>query len=297
MHPTTVISERLKAEFQLVRWPNLVMLAGIQVLAFITLVLPELPADTPKKIFFLAWIVLMTTSAAAGGYMLNDLMDRAADLKNGRKNVFNAGTLSPDRALRQYLFLLFLGLTFTVNLSAWSLHFLWLFPLVVFFLWAYSKYLKRLPFIGNVAVSAFCAGAIGILWAPAQPLSVIPRELIWLTVFAFLLTLIREIVKDMEDIRGDREVGDRTLPIVAGIPGSIILVTILQLAVVAALLYPSIRPATKDIAALGFWFLTQILMITALLYLIMKAREQVGFHRISLLLKFAMLSGTLFIML
>lgn len=273
------------------------MLICIQVLAFFTVVLPHLSGTLKDHLFYLVWLVLMTVLSAAGGYIINDLMDREADQKNGRNNVLNSGNVSAQTARRSYLWSLIFGALFSVDLSKWSLHFLWLYVVVILFLWLYSKYLKRLPLIGNLAVSTYCAGAVGILWSPAQPLHEMPKELMALTVFAFLVTLIREIVKDLEDMEGDKQVGDKTLPIEAGVSWSILLVILLHLVVIAGLFYPEVRPRIADIPVFSFWVLTLILFFATPVYLAIKARERVSYHRISLLLKLAMLTGTLFIVL
>jgi 4-hydroxybenzoate polyprenyltransferase len=81
-------------------------------------------------------------------------------------------------------------------------------------LWLYSNTLKRKPFIGNVAVALLTGLSILVVDALFYP----HHSLIWIyALFAFFMTLVREIVKDIEDLKGDNTFGCRTLPILIGI--------------------------------------------------------------------------------
>jgi 4-hydroxybenzoate polyprenyltransferase len=84
----------------------------------------------------------------------------------------------------------------------------------VFLLWLYSNSLKRIAFIGNFTVALLTALSIllvDFLYHTTNPL-------IWIySIFAFFMTLIREIIKDMEDLKGDNTFGCKTLPIVLGV--------------------------------------------------------------------------------
>jgi 4-hydroxybenzoate polyprenyltransferase len=86
--------------------------------------------------------------------------------------------------------------------------------LATFTLWLYSNQLKRLPFIGNFTVALLTASSllVIILFEPRNQFLVVT-----FAIFAFFISLIREIIKDMEDLRGDASFGCQTLPIVWGI--------------------------------------------------------------------------------
>ena len=95
-------------------------------------------------------------------------------------------------------------------------------------MWWYAVRLKCTPFWGNFFVALFCAGVAGILLfaerSPYQTFSIEApgpaKETTWIFIaylgFAFLSTLFREIIKDIEDKEGDQKAGCRTLPIVLG---------------------------------------------------------------------------------
>ena len=84
-----------------------------------------------------------------------------------------------------------------------------------FLLWLYSNHLKRLPLIGNVTIAFLTSLAILVLSIYYHQ----NQFLVYIfAMFAFFISLIREIVKDMEDVKGDANFGCKTLPIVWGIP-------------------------------------------------------------------------------
>ncbi|HLF64916.1 MAG TPA: UbiA family prenyltransferase [Saprospiraceae bacterium] len=286
-----------KTELSLIRWPNLVIILCLQIIGYFVFVKPVSPGDTFEGYLFLTLLILMTMSAAIAGYYINDLWDRDADRLNGRKNVLNTGEHSPKFVRRNYILFIVFGACCTIFLINWSMHFLWIYAGVTLLLWAYSRYLKRLPLIGNLAVSSFCAGVIVILWFPVRPFSTMPEDLCWLIIFAFLITLIREIVKDMEDMYGDGQVGDRTLPLVLGIPGTKAVVAILLILSIVGLFHPDIRVSWTETVAFTFWVGTIAILLGGFIYFIVNAKDRAGFHITSLLLKSAMLSGTLCIVL
>jgi 4-hydroxybenzoate polyprenyltransferase len=175
-----------------------------------------------------------------------------------------------------------------------SWHYLWIYCLIAFGLWLYSRYLKRMPLIGNLAISLFCAAAVLITCIPEYAGETLSAQMYFLTGFAFFITWIREITKDLEDMEGDRRAGHRTLPVFAGTLAARILAFVLialSITVLAILWQP--LQILRGPAALTFLTITEILLIISALLLILRAREKKDFHQISAILKFSMLSGTL----
>jgi 4-hydroxybenzoate polyprenyltransferase len=287
----------LKVELHLIRWTNLLITFFIQVLCYFVYVNPIWPYDALTGYLFLFLLTVMTMSTAAAGYIINNLMDRDADRLNKKENVLNSELISPQRARLQYLLFVVMGILSSIILIRWSIHFLWINAGISLFLWAYSKYLKRLPLIGNLAVSLFCAGVILIVWYPTLTLSNLPTEMILLIAFAFLITLIREIVKDIEDIDGDREVGDRTLPIVSGILFTKTLLGGLVAMSIGGLLLPCVRNSIEEPIAFVLWACTIGILFFSGIHVILKSKDKSHYHFVSTMLKVAMLTGSLFIVL
>ena len=179
-------------------------------------------------------ILLAATSAslvAAAGYAFNDVVDLNIDRLNRPARPLPAGRLSLKTATLGAQFLALLGL-----FMAW-----WLNPTLGFFasvvagsLFLYSVYLKVKPLWGNLMVAVLAASAFpyGALAAGIWGRSWIPA------LFAFLFHLGREIVKDLEDLEGDRRNGAQTLPIQWGPARSGMLATIVFLFLAPVVLFP-----------------------------------------------------------
>lgn len=244
--------------FKLARWPNLLIVFLAQLLIWWGVIRPvgDLPGGS---VLFLQWhhfilLSLTTILIAAAGYIINDYYDRAIDQINKPEKVIVGRFFSVRLTLRLYAFLnlsaLVLSLYLSIRLQIMALAAIQLF--CMFLLWLYAAVLKARPVWGNVAVALLTALTILILVAyeplmyPFRSLSFLiigPRHSLmnplWVigvyAFFAFMTTWMREIVKDMQDVKGDAAVGCRTLPIVAGLKTATLLVAFLGIMVVLAL--------------------------------------------------------------
>ena len=156
-------------------------------------------------------LCLSSVLIAAAGYIINDYYDVKIDLINKPERVVVGRILKRRVAMVAHTVLNFLGIALGFLLS-------WKIGVINFgcalLLWLYSNQLKRMPLVGNLAVASLTGIAIYVvdLLYNSGNLMIIAYAL-----FAFLFTLIREIIKDMEDLRGDATFGCRTLPVVYGI--------------------------------------------------------------------------------
>ena len=151
-----------------------------------------------------------TVTIAAAGYIINDYYDVKIDYINKPDRVVIGKTITRRYAILFHVLLSFMGISLGVLLH-WKIGVVNAFS--VFLLWFYSNYLKRLPFVGNFAVAAltgFSILVIDLLYKADNPLIYIYAS------FAFFMTLIREIIKDIEDLKGDNSFGCKTLPILIG---------------------------------------------------------------------------------
>ena len=136
---------------------------------------------------------------------------------------------------------------------------------------------------------------------PTTPLSLCLNNTIFCFVagfafFAFILTLLREVIKDTEDRQGDEEFGCRTLPVVMGVKGGKTVALLLCLFNLAMVAYLNTDFYSDSENALPFWYITILLEIPLLLlaYIILKAKEKSDFKKASRMTKFIMLSGICF---
>lgn len=159
-------------------------------------------------------LLLLSTSTvliAASGYIINDYYDVKIDYINKPDRVVIGRNITRRYAILFHVVLSALGILIGLYLS-WRIAAVNV--LSVFLLWLYSNNLKRLPFIGNLTVAILTGASIyvvDILYRTNDPLVIIYG------LFAFFMTLVREIIKDMEDLKGDNTFGCKTLPIVWGI--------------------------------------------------------------------------------
>ncbi len=197
--------------FRLVRIKNLSIVAITQ---YFTRILLIGPRHEWKNIITdpdLFYITLSTVIIAAAGYVINDYFDIKIDIVNKPDRVVVGRYLKRRWAMgaHQLFNVLGAGIGLLVSIPIFLVN---VFSITL--LWFYSERFKRLPFIGNFIVSILTGLSLLVLTIH-YPTN---RHLVIIyAVFSFFISLIREIVKDMEDIKGDAAHGCRTLPIIWGI--------------------------------------------------------------------------------
>lgn len=153
---------------------------------------------------------LSTVLIAAGGYVINDYYDIKIDLINKPERVVIGKSITRRYAILFHTLLSFAGV-FLGFLLSWKIAAVNLASATL--LWWYSNNLKRQPFIGNFVVALLTGIAI---WLVDSLYKTGHMLIITYASFAFFMTLVREIIKDMEDLKGDQTFGCQTLPIVWG---------------------------------------------------------------------------------
>jgi 4-hydroxybenzoate polyprenyltransferase len=267
---------------RLVRMTNLVIVALTQYLTRILLIGPR---DDWKSIVTdidLFVLALSTVCIAAAGYIINDYFDVKIDIVNKPERVVVGRYLKRRWAMGAHQVLNVVGAVLGLAVSPY------IFMINVFsitLLWFYSERYKRLPFIGNFIVSLLTGLTLLILTVHYPP----NRHLVFIyAVFSFFISLIREVVKDMEDIRGDEAHGCRTLPIIWGIRRtktflySVIVIFVLTLFVMARALQNNL---------LTLLFLLLLIPIALLVMRLYQADTRRDFKEISGLCKIIMLLG------
>jgi 4-hydroxybenzoate polyprenyltransferase len=196
----------IRALLRLTRFWNLVIIALSQYFTALFLIDRNLISDW--RLFVLA---TSTAIIAAAGYIINDYYDIKIDLINKPQRVVIGKSITRRYALffHSVLVVIGVGLGFVIS---WRIGVVNFFS--AFLLWWYSNSLKRQPFVGNLVVALLTS--ISILLIDIQYYTHNSLVIIY-ALFAFFMTLVREILKDMEDLRGDNTFGCRTLPIVWGI--------------------------------------------------------------------------------
>ncbi|MEL7021554.1 MAG: geranylgeranylglycerol-phosphate geranylgeranyltransferase [Bacteroidota bacterium] len=294
-----------------IRFPNLLIVIFTQFLIQYAILVPFFGAArlSPALPFAqFCWFVCSTVIIAATGYIINDILDADIDRINKPDRLVVTRYLSKSQAWYWYCALVVIGFGISLYLALFvnNLLLLLIYPIAIGLLAAYSFYLKKQPLAGNVIVSIFCAFVPGVVlfaerhtyFSLRQDAPAIANEVLVLVggyvLFAFVSTLFREIVKDMEDVEGDRQYGCRTLPIVLGISKTrtiaLLIAGIFIIFLVQMLHILLIQQALTGLFAVG---LLLVLPLTVLLYLLLTAETTADFHRVSTGAKLLMLNGLL----
>jgi len=301
------------AFFRLIRWPNLVFIVLTQSLFYFCILIPSFYSSIPvrENILNLPSFILLSLSSvliAAAGYIINDYFDLHIDLVNKPGKVVVEKIIKRRWAIIWHWILSGAGIAIGFYLS-WKLHNVFIGPsnvLCVLILWFYSTTFKKKLLIGNILISFLTAWVIGVLYLCEfrihrfidpefhGALSRIYKFTVVYTSFAFIISLVREVVKDMEDLEGDTRYGCKTMPVVWGLNASkFFCITWLIVLVVALIVIQFYILQFK-------WWLTILYACFFVIYpilLVLKkmsgANDPSAFHKISNMIKSIMMMGIL----
>ena len=263
-------------------------------------------------------LVLSTVLITAAGYVINDYFDVQTDRLNKPGRIIVGKEISRRTAITWHIVLNLIGIALgtyvalVIGIPILSLTFV----LTSGVLWFYSTTYKRQLLVGNLIVALLTALVPLIivifelpilnkvfhfrLEAEAQNLNIIFYWVLGFGFFAFILTLIREIIKDIEDFEGDKAFGRNTLPIVMGTQKTVYVITVFIIFTIISLLFIYFRyllysPSGQiDIISLVYIFVFLIIPLIILQVLILVAKEKKHFSFASLFSKIIMLFGLLY---
>jgi len=266
----------------LIRLPNLMIIVLTQYFTAIFLIGANQPYQ--KYLFDpgLFLLSLSTVLIATAGYIINDYYDIKIDYLNKPYRV-----VVGDHLRRRIALALHWALNIAGVLAGVFVHlYLGIINLMAaFLLWFYSNHLKRVPFLGNFTV-AFLTSLSLLVVLIIYPDRV--RLVIVYAVFAFFINLIREIIKDMEDWKGDKAFGCRTLPIVWGIRNTKYLLYLLMIIFIVLLAWLSIK---LDNYLLKVYFAVLSIPAVFFIHKLIKSDTTKDFYYLSGFSKIIMLSG------
>ncbi len=254
--------------------------------------------------FHFLLLILSSVLIAAAGYVINDYFDLNIDRINKPHKLIVQKIISRRYAIAWHFFLSMIGITigfyldFTTHVTLLGFSNLACAGL----LFIYSVSLKKKLLAGNILISLLTAWTVLVVtWCEVRfffnPNFSVPRVLrvtILYAGFAFITSLIREAIKDMEDVEGDRKYGCKTLPIVWGINASKIYtavwMTILSITLLVLQVYVlQFRWWLMALYCLIFIFIPLVRVFIKLF----KAQTPQDFHNLSSMVKFIMLTGIL----
>lgn len=310
---------------QLLRWKNLLIAGGTVLLTKYAIFEPaiktlfSLSSSTLNffETFLLAISVMMI---AAGGYVINDMNDVKVDEINKPDKVIIGKHISAKFAEFLYIALNVLGILLAAYVGeiAGNYRLVLLHTIIAGILWIYSKYVKNTFLLGNVLV-ALASSAVVLTYFIFESLGYIkaygdilkinfksivggPLNTLWLysivlALFGFVLSIIREIVKDLQDYKGDFSVGAGTIPIVLGEKATktivILIAILLALSLIYILHFKLNTPPFNEFSFILYTWLLVILPIADIIYGVIKAKKSEDYQRPSNTCKFIMVSGIL----
>ena len=310
--------ELFKDIMRLVRWSNLLFLAALVWLMekwVATPILVKAAFGEQLPGYMLLLIILATVLIAAGGYVINDYFDVKIDRINRPDEVIVTRSISKPAAMRLSMILSGVGIACGIAVAVLlrSLTIGILFVLIPGLLWFYSSSYKRLFMVGNLII-ALLAGVTPIVIAMTNvavlqlryetilPYTTLVHDIYaWLggfALFAFLLTWIREIIKDMQDQMGDRELECHSMPVVWGEKWTKVFVTgliVVTLAIIGHLWWHILPfPTTWTSLSTRYIALGIVTPLLCTIWLLWSAKIPSDYKACQQVVKFTMLIGMLY---
>lgn len=284
------------------------MIALVQLLIKYALFEP-FEVDIMLNWFGFSLLILSTLCIAAAGNIINDIYDLETDLVNRPNKVIVGKRITEKSANNLFITFNVIGVLIGFYLShlVGKSGFFALFVIISALLYVYASYLKQTLLIGNIVISILVAFSIIIVGLFELLPAITPEnqaiQLMYFKIlfdyalFAFIINLVREIAKDMEDVDGDYKAGMNTLPIAIGRERASKVLFATTLIPLFGVVYYVMTYLYKQPIAIGYFLL---FVVAPLLYVSIKsfvAKSKKEYHHISNILKLVMLFGMLSILL
>jgi 4-hydroxybenzoate polyprenyltransferase len=274
--------------FSVSRGYNILIIIIAQYLASIFIMAYHLPLKQVILDLNLFLIVLSTALAIASGYLINNFYDSEKDLINRPSKTLLDNYVSQKTKLSIYFILNFLSVIIASYISFKAVLF---FSSYIFLLWLYSHKLKRYPFLGTLT-----AGLVAIL--PFFIIFVYYRNfeevIIVHAVFLFFIILIRELVKDLENLKGDFTFDYTTIPVKYSVVFTKKLISVLVISTIVPAL---ILILFFDSGYMDYYFLLCVVLLIIFLWQLWKSEQKPHYLLLHNLLKFIIVLGVFSIML
>lgn len=207
---TRILTVKVLSLFSSVRLYNIGLIAIAQLFATIFIIAPDTPVLEILSDYRLWLIIIASAAAIAGGYIINNFYDREKDLINRPQK-----TLLENQVKQSTLWTVY----FTLNGAAFVMGMIvsWraglFYALYITAMWLYSHKIKKVLFVGNLMAAALAISPFFVLFMYYK--NFYPVILVH-GLFLFLIIGMRELIKDLENLRGDLAQNYQTLPVVLG---------------------------------------------------------------------------------
>ena len=245
--------------FSVVRGYNILILVIAQYLTSAIILAPELPL---RKVLFdanLFFLILSSATVIASGYIINNFYDSEKDLINRPKKTMLDRFVSQRTKLSVYFILNFAAVFFASYVSFRAVVF---FSIYIFTIWLYSHRLKKILFLGNLVASILTITPFFVVFVYYKNFETV---IFIHATFLYLMIVMRELVKDLENLKGDLVLNYKTIPVVYGEKWSKFFLSVLTVIAILPILLLTTRFNTGLMEY--YFYISLLLLIFFLLFL------------------------------
>ncbi|MBO3098683.1 geranylgeranylglycerol-phosphate geranylgeranyltransferase [Gelidibacter pelagius] len=274
--------------FSVIRGYNILIIVIAQYLTSIYILAHDRPLREVVLDLNLFMLVLSSAFTIAGGYIINNFYDSEKDLINRPNKSMLDRLVSQNTKLSFYFVLNFLAVVMASYVSFNAVIF---FSLYIFGIWLYSHKLKKLPFIGNLTSAILTITPFFAIFIYYRNFETV---IFFHAMFLFLIISMRELTKDLENIKGDLAQSYHTIPVVYGEHVSKAMLTSLALFT----LIPTLLLVTYfDIGEMNYFFYFSTFLLLAFIVLLWRSKTKLHYLILHNILKFIIVAGVFSIVL
>lgn len=288
------------ALLKLIKWPNLLLIAAVQIAIKYALLEPFGVATTLSHFEF-GILVLSSLCLAAAGSIIYDIYNVDADTVNcPEQNVINK-SISEKKAYNFFFAfnIIAIGLGFYLANTIGRSNFFALFVMISIALYVYATSLKRMPFVGNIVLAALAGLSLLIVGVFDIVPAIYPEnastqstflDIIFdYSIFAFILSLLYTTIKNIEDIDGDYKAGHNTLAVAIGRERTKKIAFALSFLPIAAVVYYIINFLSNRLVLMIYALLCLLLPLLYISIKLFLAKTKTDYKHIRFVLKLVMI--------
>ena len=274
--------------FSVVRGYNILIIIIAQYLSSIYILAHNKPLREVVFDLNLLMLVLASSATIAGGYIINNFYDSEKDLINRPQKSMLDRLVSQNTKLAFYFVLNFLAVIIASYVSFRAVIF---FSLYIFAIWFYSHKLKKLPIFGNLTSSILTITPFFAVFIYYKNFETV---IFMHAMFLFLIIAMRELTKDLENIKGDLALNYKTVPIVYGEKTSKTMLTILA---IFTLVPAYLIIFNFQIGKMNYFFYLSVVLLFIFFLLLWKSKTKTHYLILHNILKFIIVAGVFSILL
>lgn len=279
---------KLLSLFSVVRGYNILVIVLAQYLTSAFILAPHLPL---RKVLFdpnLFFLILSSSTVIASGYIINNFYDSEKDLINRPKKTMLDRFISQRTKLSVYFILNFAAIFFASYVSFRAVVF---FSIYIFMIWVYSYRIKKILFLGNLVASILTITPFFVVFVYYKNFETV---IFIHATFLYIMIVMRELVKDLENLKGDLLLNYKTIPVVYGEKLSKFFLSVLTIIAVVPIF---LLTRYYDIGMMDYYFYVSFLLLLFFLLFLFFSTAKWQYLLLHNILKLIIVAGVLSILL